>query len=301
MPSDPEAAPRLLAIGETMAMVTPITPDRLAEAEQFRVDAGGAESNVAAHVAQLGHRARWFSRLGDDALGRRVAGQLARRGVDVSVVFDPRHPTGAYFKDPGHGVLYYRAGSAAAHLAPADADAIAFEGVPIVHVSGITAAISASAAAFLDRVIEHAHAAGAQVSFDVNHRRALWDAATAAGPLDALARRADIVFVGRDEAETLWRTREAQDVRRRFPEVAELIVKDGDVGATAFTADGETFVPSVRVEVVEAVGAGDAFAGGYLAARLSGRPVDERLRAGHARAALTLQTTADSIDESVSR
>ena len=296
--SAPILAPELLAIGETMAMVTPTSPERLVDAVDFHVDAGGAESNVAAHVAGLGHRSAWFSRLGDDPLGRRVARQLAARGVDVSsVVFDPDHPTGVYFKDPGHGVRYYRAGSAASTLSTADLDTLDLSGVRVVHVSGITAAISATAAAFLDGVIERARAAGVLVSFDVNHRPALWDAGEAAHRLEALARRADLVFVGRDEAETLWTTTDAAAVRARFGGVAELVVKDGDVGATAF-AQGETvFEPALRVEVVEAIGAGDAFAGGYLAALLDGAPLAERLRAGHARAALTLQTTSDSVDE----
>ncbi|HEX5859096.1 MAG TPA: sugar kinase [Microbacterium sp.] len=292
--------PGLLAVGETMALVTPSTGVRLTDAEDFHIDAGGAESNVAAHVAALGLGARWFSRLGDDALGRRVAAQLARRAVDVStVVFDGDHRTGVYFKDPGNGVLYYRSGSAASHLSPADADALEFAGIGILHVSGITAAISASAAAFLDVAMERARAAGVRVSFDVNDRRALWDAETAASVLEGLARRADIVFVGRDEAETLWGTALAEDVRALLPGVPELVVKDGDVGATAFHGDAELFEPSLRVEVVDVVGAGDAFAGGYLAAALDGAPLDERLRAGHRRAALTLGTTGDFIDERI--
>ena len=111
-----------------------------------------------------------------------------------------------------------------------------------------------------------------------------------------LARRADIVFVGRDEAETLWGTATPAAIRALLPEPAELVVKDGDVGATVFTGDAEVFVPAHRVDVVEAVGAGDAFAGGYLAARLAGASAAERLQSGHDRAALTLQTTADSPD-----
>jgi len=295
----PPGSPKtLLAIGETMAMVAPLTAERLADAERFLLDAGGAESNVAAHVASLGHRSLWFSRLGDDALGRRVAAQLSRRGVDVSgVVFDPGHPTGLYVKDPGHGVLYYRRGSAASALSPSDADAISFDDVDLLHVSGITAAISASASQFLARVIARAHHQGVPVSFDVNHRAPLWDAATAAPVLLDLARSADIVFTGRDEGETLWGTATADGIRALLPDVPELIVKDGSVGATAFVGDDAVFEPALVVEVIEPVGAGDAFAGGYLAGRLTGDPVADRLRAGHARAARTLQTTTDSIDE----
>ncbi|WP_120338907.1 sugar kinase [Cryobacterium soli] len=295
-----ERGTELLAIGETMAMLAPVEGDRLADAENFRLDAGGAESNVAAHVAALGHRAAWFSRLGADALGRRVAAQLSARGVDVStVVTDPAHPTGLYVKDPGHGVRYYRAGSAAAHLSPADADLVALTGVRIVHVSGITAAISPSAAGFLSRMIDRAHEAGALVSFDVNHRLALWDCASAADALAALACRADLVFTGRDEAESLWGTARPGDVRAHFPDVPELVVKDGAVGATAYLNGQEVFEPALEVDVVDVVGAGDAFAGGYLAALLEGASPAERLRAGHRRAALTLLTTGDSVDERV--
>ncbi len=135
------------------------------------------------------------------------------------------------------------------------------------------------------------------MSFDVNHRPALWSAETAAPLLAALARRADVLFTGRDEAEALWGRQRDDDIRELFPDVPEVIVKDGDVGATAYIGTLRVFEPALRVEVVEAVGAGDAFAGGYLAARLSGEDPGERLRAGHRRAALTLRTTGDFVEE----
>ncbi|WP_457101746.1 sugar kinase [Microbacterium sp. P5_E9] len=288
----------LLAIGETMAMVAPVRAEPVTEAEEFLIDAGGAESNVAAHVAALGHDALWFSRLGADALGWRVARQLAARGIDVSrVIYDDAHPTGLYVKDPGQGVSYYRRGSAASHLSASDADEVDLLGVDVLHVSGITAAISASASAFLSRIMTRASEAGVLVSFDVNHRSLLWPAADAAPVLAGLARRADIVFTGRDEAEALWDTPNASDIRALFRGVPELVVKDGAVGATVFVGDVVAFAPSQKVDVIEAVGAGDAFAGGYLARRLSDAPLVERLRTGHHRAARTLQTTKDSIDE----
>lgn len=292
----------LLAVGETMAMVAPFAGGRLADADQFRLDAGGAESNVAAHVAALGHRTAWFSRLGDDPLGHRVASQLAHRQVDVAaVVFDEQHPTGVYFKDPGHGVSYYRAGSAASRLSRADVDVVPLAGVRILHLSGITAALSPSAAAFLDGIIDRAHTEGVLVSFDVNHRLALWDCATAAGILESFARRADLVFTGRDEAESLWGTVTPAEIRARFSDVPELVIKDGDIGATVYLADAEFFEPSAVVDVVDVVGAGDAFAGGYLAAVFDGANPTERLREGHRRAALTLRTTGDSIAEPTSQ
>lgn len=286
--------PELIAVGETMAMIAPVDGGRLVDAQTFIVDAGGAESNVAAHVAALGHTTAWFGALGADALGDRILARLAARGVDVSgVIRSPGHPTGLYVKDPGHGVSYYRRDSAAAWLTPDDADQIQLAGVRILHVSGITPALSASAAALLDRLIDRAGAAGVMVSFDVNYRPSLWQEGAAAPALDALVRRAGVVLVGRDEAEELWGTATAGDVRSRFPEVPELIVKDGPVGATVFVRETTASEPSQRVDVVDVVGAGDAFAGGYLAALLEEAPLEARLRAGHDRAAMTIRTTSD--------
>lgn len=292
------SAPDLLCIGETMALVTPVSADRLRSAQLFHVDSAGAESNVAAHVSSLGHKTAWFSRLGDDELGRRVANTVSGRGIDVSsVIFDPASPTGVYFKDPGHGVAYYRAGSAASKLSTKDASRLLLGENQLVHLSGITAALSTTALEFLTELFAHAHRQGARVSFDVNYRPALWEPQIAGPTLHNLATQADLLFVGRDEAETLWGTVESESVRELFPECPSLVVKDGAVGATEFTGERITFEPAEVVDVVEPVGAGDAFAGGYIAGLLSGSDANTRLRAGHRRAALTLQTTNDYINE----
>lgn len=289
----------LLAVGETMAMIVPSAFTSVVDAATFLVEAGGAESNVATHVASTGHRAVWFSRLGGDPLGHRVAQQLRSRGVDVSTVsWDDARPTGVYVKNPGAGVTYYRRGSAASALSRSDADDIDLAGVDVLHVSGITAAISDTARAFLEQLMRRAREAGVRISFDVNHRLPLWDATTAAPVLLALAQQADTVFTGRDEAEALWATATADDVRALLPDVDELVVKDGDVGATAFLGEERVFVPALVVDVVEPVGAGDAFAGGYLAAFLSNAPTRDRLAAGHAFAARTLMSLTDTVEGS---
>lgn len=313
--------PELIAIGETMVLVVPALAEPLERAVDFHLDAGGAEANVASHLAALGHAAAWAGRVGDDTLGRRLVAQIAARGVDVrQVERDPAAPTGLYVKNPGNGVQYYRAGSAASKMSPAFVDALALDGARIVHLSGITAALSASCDAALDAVIDRARANGVLVSFDVNHRSALWpapgggDAGEASARPDApnrlraLAERADLVFVGLDEAERLWGAATPAEVRALLPGPAHLVVKDGDVGATEFAragaladadrrdADGSELVahvPAHRVEVVEAVGAGDAFAAGYLAALLEGCDARERLQAGHDRAVLVLRETSD--------
>lgn len=290
----------VLALGETMALVTPTTTEPLRTAERFLVDVGGAESNVAAHLAQLGVAAGWFGRLGTDPLGHRVADILHRRGVDISrVVFDDAHPTGVYFKDPGAAVHYYRRGSAAAHLTPADVDALDLTGVRVLHLSGITPALSSDAAAAQSHAIDVARRAGVRVSFDVNHRPGLWSAEAAGPVLLGLTHRVDLVFVGRDEAQTLWGTGDVRSVRDLLAHVPHLVVKDDDIGASGFEGPEEEFRPALPVQVVEPTGAGDAFAAGYLAQLLRGGSLAARLEAGHQRAALVLSTTHDFVEETI--
>jgi 2-dehydro-3-deoxygluconokinase len=296
-----EATPRLITIGETMMMFVPARAESFATAEEVHLHAGGAESNVASHVARAGHSSAWVSVVGDDVFGRRIRRSIERHGVDTRwVTCDSTAPTGVYFKDPGNGVLYYRSGSAASRMSPATVASIPLEDADVVHLSGITPALSASCAALVDTVFERVAASRATLSFDVNYRPSLWSAGAAAPVLRMLASRADIVFVGRDEAQALWGCSTADDVRALLPEPERLVVKDGDVGATEFSADGGVFEPAIPTEVLEAVGAGDAFAAGYLAALLRGDATNDRLRAGHERARLVLRSTSDFIAEPAS-
>lgn len=292
----PSPAPAIVCVGESMALVTP-TGAPLAAADTATLTHAGAEANVAVGVAAAGHRAVWASRLGRDPLGDRLLGELERRGVELWVERDAEAPTGVMFKDPGiesSAVYYYRRGSAASRMAPGFLDAAQLRGVRIVHTTGITPALSASCLAMVEALYADARAAGATVSFDVNDRRALWGQEEAAATLARLADAADIAFVGRDEAERIWGTATPAEIRAHLPHCALLVVKDGDVGATAFTHDAEpVFVPAPTVDVVEPVGAGDAFASGFLAATLDGEGLAARLAAGHAAAARVLTIAAD--------
>ncbi|MBT2518444.1 sugar kinase [Streptomyces sp. ISL-90] len=297
------AQPDVVAIGETMVLIAPAHAEPLERAVDFHLDPGGAEANVASHLAALGRHAAWAGTVGDDTLGRRLVRQLAERGVDTRWVgVDPEAPTGVYFKDPGSGVQYFRAGSAASRMAPALLDGLPVDTARIVHLSGITPALSASCDALVDAAFALVAPGPAIMSFDVNHRPVLWSSTDAAARrLRELAARADLVFVGLDEAAELWDTETADDVRALLPEPALLVVKDGAVGATEFARIGSSGsigdtverVPAVPTDVVEAVGAGDAFAAGYLDAFLRGASPAERLRAGHERAVLVLAETAD--------
>jgi 2-dehydro-3-deoxygluconokinase len=284
-------------VGESMVMVTPTGPERLAEAVDLRLEVGGAESNVALHLSALGHAVSWTSRLGDDPFGHRVRRVIEDGGVDTSsVVFDPDARTGVYFKDPqpsGTRVYYYRSDSAASRMDARLVPSIPIASSRLVHLSGITPALSVGCAELVDAAIAEAHRNGVIVSFDVNYRAGLWPIERAAPALERIVAQADIVFVGRDEAETLWGTSTADEIRLRLAAPGTLVVKDGAVGATEFRDASATFVPALPVEVLEVVGAGDAFAAGYLSAVLGEQSADEALQRGHETAARVLTTMSD--------
>ncbi|WP_443046737.1 sugar kinase [Streptomyces sp. DSM 40750] len=331
-----------------MVTFLPTRPGRLADVPSFDRAIGGAESNVACALAAAGHSVRWVSRVGADGFGDHLVETIGGYGVDVtSVGRDPLRPTGVYFRTAGdratdaHEVAYYRAGSAASAMSTATVDPAAVRAGRVLHLSGITAALSDDCLALLWELTEP-RPGRPLVSFDVNHRPGLWPDADGTqgsrGPrvLLDLARRADLVFVGADEARAAWGLRGAAAVRDALPEPELVVVKQGKGGAVAFdkntNADAEAeaeadmdtdtdtdmyedtgagmgrmedadgtatvgpgphVVPALHVDVVAAVGAGDAFAAGFLSATLRGLPVRTRLRHGHLMAAAALTVPGD--------
>src|SRR6185312_17239418 len=147
-------------------------------------------------------------------------------------------------------VHYYRAGSAASRLTASFADRLPLGTARLVHLSGITPALSAGCAALVDEILVRRRTAGLPVSFDVNHRAALWAPGEAADRLLPLARRSDLVFVGRDEAEALWGAATPHAIRALLPE-PRLVVKDGAIGAHLFEGDHDAFAPALPIEVLE--------------------------------------------------
>ncbi|MDQ1124020.1 sugar kinase [Microbacterium trichothecenolyticum] len=291
----------VLCIGEAMVLGAVSDGASLSTAESVRLHVAGAEANVARGLAARGVAVEWWSRLGDDPFGERVLADLTRHGVDhPAVVRDERRPTGVYFKERRGDttvVRYYRAGSAASVMSVDDLDGLRLGERRLIHLSGISPALSPRCDALVEHILRAPRTAA--VSFDVNHRPALWpDTATAAERLRVLADAADVVFVGRDEAERLWGCSDAQGVRAVLPSPRTLVVKDADVDAVALvvSADGTDAVhrvPALAVDVVEPVGAGDAFAAGYLAGWLTEEHPRLSLRSGHLMAAHALRSSAD--------
>ncbi|QEU92142.1 sugar kinase [Streptomyces kanamyceticus] len=293
----------VVALGESMVTFLPARPGRLADVPSFDRGIGGAESNVACALAAAGHTARWVSRVGTDGFGDHLVETIARYGVDTSAVGrDPHRPTGIYFRTAddrdtdAHEVVYYRAGSAASAMSPGSVDQDALTSGRILHLSGITPALSADCLDLVRQLCTRHTGRAHLVSFDVNHRPGLWkDAGAGPDVLLDLARGADLVFVGEDEAAAAWGVSGGPDaIRAALPEPATLVVKQGSRGATVY-GHGEpaVFEPALRVDVVAPVGAGDAFAAGFLSATLRGLPAARRLRHGHLMAAAALTVPGD--------
>lgn len=290
--------PPVVCVGETMAQVVPEGGGSLAGASTFSLRTAGAESNVAQGLAQLGNRVYWMGRLGEDALGRRIVRDLTAAGIDVSLVRRiPGMRTGLFLKDPGalgSVVTYYRESSAASTMSIEDIESALAPGPALMHLSGITPALSSTCEAAARHALRECRDRGVRTSFDVNYRPVLWPSRDgAARRLLDLANSADVVFVGLDEAESLWGMRSARETRDLLSAPGTLVVKDGPREAVSFAGTEETVVPARTVDVVEPVGAGDAFAAGWLHGMLHDLPQHVRLRLGHLMAAAALTSLTD--------
>ncbi|MFF1876731.1 sugar kinase [Leifsonia sp. NPDC058230] len=291
-------------VGEAMVVLYPEGQRPLAEAQTFGSDIGGAEFNVASSLARMGVPTAWVSRLGDDGFGHRIRRAAAEAGIDTSAVeIDDARPTGIYVKEtvaarqsPGTRMHYYRSGSAASAISPAlfaaSPAVAAFRGSRIVHTSGITAALSATAAAAVG-ALSAAVGDDTIVSVDLNYRPQLWRGRPT-DALEALVGQAHLLFAGLDEAQTHFGHSDAEQLFADHPRLARLVLKDDVRRASVIHRDGSaTHVPSLTVEVVEPVGAGDAFAAGYLAGLAEDRDEVASLRIAHAVAALALISAGD--------
>lgn len=308
----PRSSPRIVTIGETMALLG--TPDHclLRPGAGPSLTIGGAESNVAIAAGRLGAATTWIGRLGDDDLGELVIRELRGQGVTVAACLDPDAPTGLMVKEHRRGkptrVRYYRRGNAGSRLSPDDLDPEVLAAADVVHLTGITAALSDTARATLRRAIELARRGDVTISVDVNYRATLWAPDEAAPVLRDLAGAADVVFAGPEEAALVvtgrpdagagaaddpWAHAErlAKRVAALGPRV--VVLKLGALGALAVADGAVTAHPIVPIEPVDPVGAGDAFVGAFLAEFAAGRPIDDCLTAGARMGALVCAVPGD--------
>jgi 2-dehydro-3-deoxygluconokinase len=249
---------------------------------------GGSESNVAIALRRLGTDVTWVGRVGDDSLGDLVLREIGAEGVTVVGVRDPDAPTALMIKERRTSretrIAYYRRGNAGSRLGIADIDPELIRAASLLHLTGITPALSDSASEATFTAIRVAREAGVTVSFDLNFRGKLWSREQACQTYQRILPLVDIVFGGDDEAgialgDAAGETADPMTLAHRLVEAGagEAIVKLGERGAVAVVGGPENEQAAVKITPVDTVGAGDGFVAGYLAEYLLGEDVADRL------------------------
>ena len=290
----------LLTFGETMGLVVADGVGALEFVRGFRFGIGGAESNVAIGAARLGAPVTWIGRIGPDATGELIERRLRAVGVDTVAIRDSSF-TGLMVRHCRAGTMrhvdYHRAGSAGSRLTPDDIPPESIRRAAILHVTGITPALSDSARASVFQAVAVAKAAGVLVSVDINYRAKLWGGDAARPVLRRLVSQADIVFGGVGEAQLVLDTTigDAEALARELASLGphDVVIKEGAQGCTAVIADVALAQPALPVSVVDPVGAGDAFVAGYLAERLAAAEPRARLRTAVAMGAYAVTVPGD--------
>jgi len=316
----------VVAFGEAMVRLSPPGFQRLEQTGAFEARIGGAELNVAVAVSRLGLRSRWISRLTDNPLGRMIGNEARRQGVDTEhLVWTPEDRIGLYFVEFGaaprpSSVLYDRAGSAVSRIAPGmvDWDSV-FDGAKWFHCSGITPALSDSAAEATLEALKAAKQAGCKVSYDLNYRGKLWSPEKARAVQTPMMEYVDILISTEEDTGKVFGIRgdagvEAGDFRavssETYAMVARKLAETFGFEAVAITlredisvwrntwgaivyAGGRLYEgPRFEVEIVDRVGGGDSFSGGFIYGYLVG-DVEYGLQFGNAFSALAHSIPGD--------
>jgi 2-dehydro-3-deoxygluconokinase len=285
----------VIALGEPMLEFAATSIARLSEVTQFKRGWGGDTSNFAIAVARLGGRVGYITRLGDDEFGRCFLDLWQREGVDVSRVgTDAASFTAVYFislrPDGAHDFTYYRQGSAASRIRPQDLDLDYIRSARVLHVSGISQAISDSACETVFAAIETARAAGNKVSYDPNLRLKLWSPERARDVMRRTAALADYVLPSIEEAQWIWELNEPEAIAQEIlGQGAKLTaIKLGAEGCLVAGADGRIErVTGFQVNVLDTTAAGDSFDAAFILGILNGQSAVDTARFANAVGALT--------------
>lgn len=292
-------APQVITFGETMALFMPSQHHSIERSDMLQQGLGGAESNVAIGLARLGVSAGWFSKLGEDPFGSRIVKTIRGEGVDVSrVLYSSEASTGMMFREVVSGkvaVHYFRKASAASTLSARDIDEAYISGAQILHITGITPALSESCKEAVFKAVEIAKKAGVKISFDPNLRLKLWSIEEAREVLLPLAEQADYFLPGWDELKLLYNTSDAAVIDEKLHALsATCIVKGKGDGNVIYENGTEVVVPFYPAErVVDTVGAGDGFCAGFLAGIAKGMSPLEAVRIASINGSLVVQMYGD--------
>lgn len=269
----------VITLGETMLKFTPPNFKRLEQTPICELEAGGSESNLAIALTRLGLKVMWLSRLTDNPLGRFIEQAIAAQGVDTSrVIWTDADRVGLYFveegKAPRHGRVYYdRKNSAISQMRASELPVDLF--LPgkarLLHLSGITPALSPNLAVAAQRALNLAQEAGWQFSFDLNYRAKLWTPAEALAGCSQFMEAANILLAPLGDVRLLFNLPPSTPpeqalalLRERYPQatIALTLGKEGGLGCEP--GGTPLFQPAFPAEEVGRLGGGDAFAAGFL-------------------------------------
>ena len=293
----------VILFGEPMALFVADMVGPLEDVEHFTRSLAGAEVNVCIGLTRLGHKATYITRLGDEPLGKYIKKFLTKEGIGTEfITVDPVYRTGIQLKnkvvegDPF--APYYRKGSAVSHISADEIDAIDFEGIKHVHITGIPPALSESCRQATYRLFERAKENNVFISFDPNLRPALWESKEVMiAIINDLASKADMVLPGTTEGLILMGSENPDEIADFYLNlgVKTVIIKLGCQGAYVKTEKESYIVEGFHVEkVIDTVGAGDGFAVGVISGRLEGLPLKECVRRGNAIGAIQVQHISDN-------
>ena len=304
----PSSKPRfeVTAFGETMLRLSVPSGDRFTKMRQLDVHAGGAETNVLGALSSLGRKCGWVSALPESDLGQFVLRELAAARIDSSAVILKEGRIGTYYVEFAAApraiqVIYDRADAAVSTLTPGDINWTYLLDTRVLHLTGITAALSEGCYAIVEEACQRAQEQNVTVSFDVNYRSKLWSAAVAREGLEPLLKNVDILICGEGDAQTVFGISGApENILQQLHDLsgaAHVILTRSDEGSVTLV-DGELAqVEAGTVEMVDRLGAGDAFTAGVIDGFLEGDLV-KGMKRGTALAGLALTQHGDMISTS---
>jgi 2-dehydro-3-deoxygluconokinase len=296
----------VVTFGEAMIRLSPPHSQRLEQARSLDLNVGGAELNVAVGVTRFGMKSTWVSKLPKNGLGWLIRDRAQEFGVDCShLVWSDKGRAGIYFVEFGasprpSSVLYDRGSSAISMVQPGEIDwAKIFSGSKHFHLSGITPALSASAAEATAEALKAARKAGCTVSYDLNYRKKLWTPADAKKIQEPMMADVDVLITTEEDTNVVFGIKEkdyetvAEKLAQtfKFKLVAITLREDLSVLRNNWTAiaykDGKTFKDrKYEVEIIDRVGAGDSFTAGFLYGWIKEKDIQKGVQYGNAFAAL---------------
>lgn len=287
-------------LGEAMAAMDPLSRGRLRHVNTFEKHVGGAELNVAVALARLGHCSGWAGLLGDDEFGKQILSFASGEGVDVSRAYRvPDKTTGIYFKERGPlGQLkayYYRTGSAASGMRFEELDLDYLLSGEMLHLTGITPTLSESCQDLVERLLKEANERGTLVSIDANIRWRLFQGRDPREIYEPLIERADLLFLSDEEAELLLGGSDPGTIRQSQKGMrAQAVVLHEAAGGFVVGDDVLVEKQGYTTEVVDVVGAGDAFVAGFLSGWLRKWTMEDCLGLANACGACAVSMPGDA-------